>query len=276
MQDVLVRAQNLERWDSSVETAARIAASFRGSLTGVHVVPIGLPPITPYDPGLLAAAAALEANRQMREAEAHADQFRAWACSMGVAHPVWLASTGDAAMALEYVAGWHDLLVLGLDAGGDDPWTHVGGVGRMVVTTRLPALVVPGACGVVSDFPTVAVAWNDSPGAARALHAARPFLQRARRVVILSAPRRESALRPAFRLEDWLQRHRPDCEFEMLGDMGHDADRVGAGLLDAADRAGADLLVMGAYGHSRFSEWVLGGVTRHVLECATRPLLMRH
>ena len=276
MQDVLVRAQTLARWDESVETAARIAASFGGNLTGLHVVPLGLPPVTPYDPGLLAAAAALEARRQVQEAEGYADRFRAWALQMGAANPVWLASTGDAAAALEYVAGWHDLLVTRLDEGDDDPSANASGVGRIVVTTRLPTLVLPAACGVEEDFPTVAVAWNDSPGAARAIHAARPFLQRAERVVVLSGCRQTPQLRPAFRLQDWLQRHVPNAEVVDLGDIGDGGSQTGARLLDAADREKANLLVMGAYGHSRFSEWVLGGVTRHVLQCTSRPVLMRH
>lgn len=53
-------------------------------------------------------------------------------------------------------------------------------------------------------------------------------------------------------------------------------DYVGWQLLEAADAAGADMLVVGAYGHRRFNEWLLGGMTRHVLEHARIPLFMRH
>lgn len=276
MRDILVRARTLDRWDDAVTAAARLAAAFRGSLTGMHVVPLGLPPVTPYDPGMLAAAAALEAARQMREAEGHAGRFHAWAASMGALHPVWLASTGDAAQALEYVAGWHDLVVAGLDPRDEDPWSHPGGVGRVVMTTRLPTLVLPASAGVDDLFGTVTVAWNGTPGAARALHAAQAFVARAERVVVLASTPPVNTLRQSFRLEDWLQRHRPDAEVHELGDIGDGGEPTGAALLSAARGVAADLLVMGAYGHTRFSEWVFGGVTRHVLEYADRPLLMRH
>lgn len=277
MSDVLVRAQALGHWDRGVEAAARLAATFRGALTAVHVVPIGMPPITTYDPGMLAAAAAMEAERQMREAEDHAEAFDAWAASMGARNPVWLASTGDAAQALEYVAGCHDLAVAALDPSDDDPWAHVGGVGRIVLATRLPTLVLPPGIDAGRVFSTVAVAWNGRPGAARALHGALPFIARAHRVVVLTGEaQRPATMRRSFCLEDWLERHRPDADIHALGDIGDGGEPTGAALLAAARQENADLLVMGAYGHARFSEWVLGGVTRHVLAHADLPLLMRH
>jgi nucleotide-binding universal stress UspA family protein len=277
MTDVLVRAQALGHWDEGVRAAARVAATLRGALTALHVVPIGMPPVTTYDPGMLAAAAAMEAEHQVREAEAHADAFAAWAASMGARDPVWLASTGDAAQALEYVAGCHDLVVATLDPSDDDPWVHVGGVGRITIATRLPTLVLPAGRDVDAVSGTVAVAWNGRPGAARALHAALPFVQRAKRVVILTGEaERPPTARRAFCIEDWLARHRPDAEVHRLGNIGDGGEPTGAALLDAARREQAGLLVMGAYGHARFSEWVLGGVTRHVLAHADMPLLMRH
>lgn len=277
MRDILVRAQTLEPWDAGVQAAATIASQFRGSLTAVHVVPIGIPPVMPYDPGMLAAAAAEEAARQMHEAEGFRDAFSAWASSMGASHPVWMTATGDVAQALEYVAGWHDLAVVRLDPRDDDPWANPAGVGRTVITTRLPTLVLPEPCRVDDLAGTVAVAWNGTPGAARALHGALAFVTRARRVVILDGGREPtSALRRPFCLQDWLARHRPDAEIRTLGDIGDGGDPTGAAILEAARREKADLLVMGAYGHTRFSEWVLGGVTRHALAFADRPLLMRH
>lgn len=276
MRDILVRAQTLDRWDDGVQAAARIAASLNGSLTAMHVVPIGLPPVTPYDPGMLAAAAALEAAQQMREAATHADAFRDWATFRGASHPVWLASMGSVAQALQSVAGSHDLVVARLDGQDDDPWSQAGGVGRIAVCTGVPTLVLPAPCDVDGRFDTVAVAWNGSTGAARALHAARHFIAQARRVVVLVSTWRSEAVHRAFELEDWLKRHRPGAEIRELGDIGDGGETTGAALLDATRREHADLLVMGAYGHTRFSEWVLGGVTRHVLEYTDRPLLMRH
>ena len=63
-------------------------------------------------------------------------------------------------------------------------------------------------------------------------------------------------------------------EGKIVGEGFH--ERAGEALLEAARDVGADLLVMGAYGRSRFSEWALGGATRHVLTHAQMPVLMRH
>lgn len=277
MRDVLVRAESVDRWDDGVVAAARLAAAMHGALTAVHVVPIGIPPLSPYDPGLLAATAAMEVSRQMREAEEHAAEFAAWAASMGAKDPVWLTAAGDAAQALTHVAGWHDLLVARLDREDDDPWANPGGVGRMILSTRLPTLVLPAGASTDCTWETIAVAWNGSPESARALHSALPVLARAERVVILDGGTRDApVMMPALDLAHWCTRHLPHADVRPLGHMGDGGESTGAALLAAAREAGADLLAMGAYGHTRLSEWVLGGVTRHVL-CNTRiPLLMRH
>ena len=279
MSDVLVRAEHLDRWDAGVTTAARLAAALRGGLTAVHVVPIGIPPLSPYDPGLLAATAALEVSRQMREAEARAAEFTAWASSMGAKDPVWLTAAGDAAQALTRVAAWHDMLVARVDAADDDPWAHPGGVGRMILSTRLPTLVLPAGADAATDvaFAIAAVAWNATPESARALHAALPLLERAQRVVILDGGSAQPpVMMPPLDLAHWTARHLPNAERRTLGHIGDGGEATGAALLAAARESGADLLVMGAYGHTRLSEWVLGGVTRHLLSNTRIPLLMRH
>ena len=76
-----------------------------------------------------------------------------------------------------------------------------------------------------------------------------------------------------MRIEPYLARHGVKVVRRRLEVGG---DEAGAALLAAAHEAQADLLVMGAYGKSRFSEWLLGGATRHVLEYATLPLFVRH
>ena len=66
-----------------------------------------------------------------------------------------------------------------------------------------------------------------------------------------------------------------DSEAERVN-IAADSEHAGATILAQAERVSADLLVLGAYGRTRFSEWFLGGVTRHVLQHARLPLLMRH
>ncbi|MGY3264341.1 universal stress protein [Lysobacter sp. HA35] len=276
MRDVLVRSQRINAWDDGVRAAARIAAMLHGALTAVHVVPVGLPPLSPYDPGMLVAAAALEVARQRLECDRRAAEFDAWAASLGVRSSAWLSSAGDAARALRSVAGSHDLLVAEVDPKSDDPWTNPSGVGRLASATGLPTFVLPTPRTDERTVGTVVVAWDGSSGAAAALHSARPFIEQATRLVVLDGSRGaiEPTL-PALELRHALARHRTEAEIRTV-DVGDGGEGTGAALQAEARALGADLLVMGAYGHARLTEWALGGVTRHVLCHTDVPLLLRH
>lgn len=274
MHDFLVRATTAGEWDAGVLCAARLAATQRGSLTAIHVVPGAMPmiPASTWDGGELAAAFAAELAREVQVAQAKAPAFTAWASSLGVAHPVWLASAGDTADVLAYAGNWHDLLVLPLDNDSGDPWSAAGGVARIVLRAALPCLLLPRDVALAERFDIVAVAFNGSVEAIRALHCALPVLRQARRVVVLLGTRKPAFdPLPPFPLEVWCERNLPHVEYAPL-----DLPDEGAAILQAAHSAGTQLLVMGAYGHSRFAEWVLGGVTRHMMENADLPLLMRH
>lgn len=174
---------------------------------------------------------------------------------------------------LAYASNWHDALVLPLDAASEDPWVAPGGVARVMLAVDCPCIVLPRAAQPVFPVDTIAVAWNGSPEAIRALHASAPLLASARRIAMLMGrPKTGPDLRPAFALEAWLGRICARVEYHTLDEDAQD----GAGILRSAAGCNAGLLVMGAYGRSRAAEWLLGGVTRHVLEHATLPLLMRH
>jgi len=274
MQDILVRATRHDRWDPAVQCATGIAAAFDGALTAVYVVPAILPPMSSsaYDGGALLAEYSLELSREAVEAQAKGPAFIEWAGAQGVRHAEWIGCTADVADGLAYAGNWHDLLVLPLDDGVEDPWSGPNGVARTILTSGLPCLVLPRSATWPERCRTIAVAWNGSVESIRALQAARPFLRHAERVIVLLGERgaRMDPL-PSFELERWCERHLAQVEYEPL-----DPGAEGAQILQATHAASSDLLVMGAFGHSRFAEWVLGGVTRHMLLEADLPLLMRH
>jgi nucleotide-binding universal stress UspA family protein len=116
----------------------------------------------------------------------------------------------------------------------------------------------------------IAIFWNGSAEASRAVMAAMPFLERASHVSILSAREEEAAV-PA-ELAGYLAWHNIQANVDSFV-AGH---QVGQTLLDEAARRGADMVVMGAYTHSRLRQLILGGVTRHVLHAATLPVLLCH
>jgi len=121
---------------------------------------------------------------------------------------------------------------------------------------------------------TVVIAWKPTREAARAVSAAVPLLQRARRVHVLSWNQEEDGIGGGrLDLDGYLKLrgiepawHREDREPDFLGEL----------LLTRAFDLNADLLVMGCYGHSRAREWVLGGTSRTVLQSMTLPVLMAH
>jgi nucleotide-binding universal stress UspA family protein len=144
----------------------------------------------------------------------------------------------------------------------------------LVLAAGRPVLLLP------PGIPTrairrVLVGWNASREAARAAADAMPFLARAEAVELLVVdPERRSALHgqePGVDIARHLARHRVAVEVRALASDGEDVGRV---LLSRAAVIGADLLVMGAYGHSRLTELAFGGATRTAIREAELPVLM--
>jgi nucleotide-binding universal stress UspA family protein len=118
----------------------------------------------------------------------------------------------------------------------------------------------------------VAVAWDGSREAARAVAAGLPILRKAAKVEIMTAQYSSVAAKPS-ELAQYLARHGIETRTWAFAPGG---DPIGKELMIQCAEAGADLLVMGAYGHSRFREMVLGGATRGVIANASLPVLMAH
>jgi nucleotide-binding universal stress UspA family protein len=134
--------------------------------------------------------------------------------------------------------------------------------------------VVPCAGTFTDRACHVLIAWKPCREAARALAAALPWLQRAKRVdVALRLEGDAAGFEQEKALRQWLQVQgvRAPVHCHALGP----AD-IGEALLSLAADVSSNLLVMGCYGHSRAREWVLGGATRSLLRSMTLPVLMSH
>lgn len=120
----------------------------------------------------------------------------------------------------------------------------------------------------------IAVFWRCTPMTSHAVAAALPFLRGAKAVALVAAYTEGDDPDPSLeRAEDWLKRHRVPVEVVRARNID---GSVGDTLIGAAGDFDADMIVMGAYGHSRLREWALGSVTRHVLRYAERPVLACH
>jgi nucleotide-binding universal stress UspA family protein len=140
--------------------------------------------------------------------------------------------------------------------------------------TGRPTLVVPYIQKDGVKLDRVMVCWDGSRSAARAASDAMPFLERAGtvEVVIVTEHGRSDEIAGAD-IAQHLARHGLAVEVKLI--VAPDAKTADILLSHAADTS-ADLLVLGGYGHSRLREFVLGGVTRSILEAMTVPTLMSH
>ncbi len=133
-----------------------------------------------------------------------------------------------------------------------------------------PVLIAPQSPGPAIGT-RICVGWNGTAESAAAVQAAIPWMQRAQAVQVLSADEYQRRGPGAADLAGYLALHGIEVETKVFRPSEKE---LGRGLLDAARAFGADLLAMGAYSHSRLRQLILGGVTRHVLEHATLPVLM--
>lgn len=146
-------------------------------------------------------------------------------------------------------------------------------VETFVLAAGRPVLVLPYKGKVKLKTDQIMVGWNDSRESSRAVFDALPFLQKSKltRLVTIDVP--PGGTLPAAAIAQTLDCHNVKTE---ITDVVSDGTSVGETLLRAANDHGADLLVVGAYGHSRFTEMVFGGATRHILRNLDRPVLMSH
>lgn len=137
-------------------------------------------------------------------------------------------------------------------------------------------LFVPPAGTPPANYDTVLLAWRNSREAARAVAEALPILKKAKLVAVAivdeSGPSEEARREPGADIAKHLDRHGVTVEIHHIAEWR----KVSDALMNEAKAVGADLIVMGGYGHSRFREWVLGGATRDILKSADVPVLVAH
>lgn len=271
---VLVHLDGGPRGAETLRMAARIAMRFDARLTAVFAAEG--PPLraSATDP---AAAAALEYQIEAELAmQADAQGQVAVAeeeCGLDI---VWRATTRNAIRNVALHARHADLLVMSQTNPGLLPGIGLSLPAGVILAAGRPVLMVPYAGTFHGRGDSVLIAWNAGREAARAAADAMPFLRAAREVNVVSLSPADEGDGDDVAGADiglWLARH--DIRVTVHERSGRDPD-VGPQLLAMTADLGADMLVMGAYGHSRTHEMVLGGATRTVLGNMTVPTLMSH
>lgn len=169
-----------------------------------------------------------------------------------------------------------DIVVLGQHepSSSTSPEVPPDFVTSVLTASGKPCLVLPYAGQFASVGSRVVIAWKESREAARAVTAALPMLRLAQEVHVLTWAAAEPGIYgDALDLKGYLHLHGVAAKWHA---QAAEPEQLGDLLLSQTYDLGADLLVMGCYGHSRAHEWMLGGVSRTVLQTMTLPVLMAH
>ncbi|KDP95339.1 hypothetical protein ER13_03415 [Brevundimonas sp. EAKA] len=269
---LIVAVESGEAGDAAVRQAVELAARFSAALTGVCTVAV--PPLIGDDP--FTGGAALTVLLSDYEATAEAElltaerRFRALAEGLAVD---WRGRIGWPAYVLIEHARLADLIVMP----GRIPRPPYGRSNPVdiIMSAGRPVLIVPSSAGPALGRPAL-VAWKDTRESRRAVAGAVPLLKQAsgvRLAQVCAGEDRGDAQAALVEVATFLARHGIEVDIEILS-----AEDAAAGnrLLDHAKETGCGLLVAGAYGHSRLREWVLGGVTRSLLDRSDLCLLLAH
>lgn len=269
-----------------IDAAASIAQACGGHLTGVALTGVSRllyqnQPDLDADPNL-----SLHLNFLRERATRALDGFEQQVRAAGVASFEQRVLDDEAAGGISLLARYADLVVISqYNAKDKSPSVMRDFPAYVLLHSGRPVLIVPYAPPLPLLAPPAAarnvlISWNASKEASRAVSAALPLLQRAGQVHVAifdaQVHAAEHGEQPGAELTHYLARHGVEARLHLLDGGGVRRGDIGEALLSKAADLSADLLVMGAYGHSRLRETILGGVTRTILQSMTIPVLMAH
>jgi len=275
--DLLVHLDDSGGCANRVATAVRLATSHGAHLTGFYPM-VEIPLLNAIRERISRdIQAAMDAEAQAR-AEAALEGFREAAERGGIAYETRTDQALDTTLArvVSMHARYADLVVLG-QANPDEPPYANRLPEDVALASGRPLLVVPQDWAPGPLGERVLIAWDASREAARAVSDALPILEHAASVLVVTINPESTPLGhgevPGADIAVHLARHGVEVTVQSV-EMGQ--MEVGEALLSFATDGARDLLVMGAYAHSRMRELVLGGATRTVLARMTLPVLMAH
>lgn len=256
MRSILVYADRRAGMDARLETALSLARS-----TGGHVTVLVDTPVARYvamDPmgGSYVASDALK--QAMADDDENAARIEARLRSEDIAFDI-LRSEAEPVDALAKAAQFADIVVIARSSGL---------AGELALLARTPILAMSGKTARSFPLDKVCIAWDGGFEAAMALRSAVPLLREAGSVEVLTVKEKPGGFPPTDALR-YLSRHGVIAELQELQRRGSTEETLAV----AVGGAGAQLLVMGAFGHSRIREYLFGGVTRYFLDEDRGPSL---
>lgn len=267
MKNVLVLMHDDAGQEARFQAALDLTRALDGHLTCVDVSVV---PVFVGDYAEMGGTALLMADEQARES-ANKTRMEARLKIEEVPYS-WVDQSGFLSQSVRDATAMADVVVLNREIDDIKYPDMVQLVGELVVKTGKPILAVPASAKRFDVFGPALVAWDGSSHAEAALRAALPLLTHASTVTVLEIDD-GSLKQPAAEAASYLSRHAIKSTIQRDIAM---SDLPSTMILDTIDALGAAYLVMGGFGHSRFVEATLGGVTRRMLKECPVPLLLAH
>jgi nucleotide-binding universal stress UspA family protein len=285
---ILIAVRGSESSRSTIETGLLLAANMQAHAEVLHVLADPLHAVPAFGDGMtgrmadqLVSISEKDVAERAKLARKMFDQY----CirnqvpvvngnpPAGEFSATWVEKIGYADALMRRRGRLADMIVLGKPTFKPKLATSMTAQAGLFETGR-PVLIAP------PDTPkaigrNIAIAWNGSAEASRAVAAATNFFAAAEKVTVLTAESERTPAEAAQELADYLSLHGVHAETRIFAHMA-DKPLGGAALLKACDDVGADLLVMGAFIASGFRELIMGNATQQVLGEATIPVLMGH
>jgi nucleotide-binding universal stress UspA family protein len=267
MFEMLVNAEQMRDDESAIQVGMAIAGRHNAFVTGLHIVEVF--PSTMVMPDVVVVL-----ETEVQEAKER-DVWWNDKCRKYGINGAWEVIRGMYVPVLARRSCMADITVSRLPKRDGFVPTGMDYITRVLLAAASPMLLVPPEWDSARRQERILIAWNSTQESMRALRASLPFLREAEMVCFIDGADDElpGIAPPPLPVREWLVRQGVRLHTVEHFNPTHHA---GEALLSHAYAMHADLLVMGAWGHSRVSELILGGTTRHVLECAKLPVLLAH
>ncbi len=297
IKSILCVFSGTEKELGALHTAFSLAETYSAKLHILHISPTPSSYVGIYGEGVIESSYLIAAIE--KETKERLEKAQQYATSCATFHNIplnkkdtvvknnktnsasfeFIHQTGDIADIVARYGRVNDIIVV--SRGGNDPSAvYDSAIISALFETARPVLLTPASTKgneqkTKWQYKNIAIAWDGGMESARGLYNSFPFLERADKVNLLTVRgnKEKSKLETGEEAIEYLRSH----NVQATGIIIAAGDRLPAeALLTRTKELESDLLVMGAYGHSRLREMVLGGITDYVLEKAEIPLLLSH
>ena len=276
--DILAIVAEAELDEPAIALAEALAAQFNAHLAAAFLTPLPDEPLA-YEPTVVAGVWAELLGRARQDAEAERKRIEARLKRLG--RPCELRGAEALSRDLGRIAAVHaryaDVAVMTRPQDGPGGELRTEIVEGVLFHAGRPALIAPPGWKGSSIGKRVVLAWDASREATRALAEAQPLMAHAEQVTVITIDAKPKMFghgdQPGANIAAHLARRGLPAQVRNVDSLGRPP---AVAILEMANNLGADVVVMGAYAHSRLREMVFGGATRDLLRAANVPLLMAH